>query len=85
MFAAMGGLVRELVNPKEHTFFSFISGAFIGIFTGLVVYFGCKYYDVNEYLSISMTGLGGYIGAPLLDLLGKIFKGKVKNLTGSDE
>ena len=75
LFAALGGIVRELKQPEEsRKFLNFIGGALIGMFTGLIVYMICQHYDVGTYWAAAMTGLGGYAGTPLLDLLSKTLK-----------
>jgi hypothetical protein len=38
-----------------------------------VVYFLCKEFKTGEYLTVALTGLAGYSGAPTLDVLTKIF------------
>lgn len=75
VFAALGGIVRELKNPdKKQDLVRFIAGAFIGIFVGLVVYFICKQYNTGEYITVAMTGLGGYVGTPMLDFIAWMMK-----------
>lgn len=82
LFASLGGIVRELKEPEDDKvpkkFIEFISGGFIGIFSGLVIYFICKQYSVGEYLTVALTGLAGYLGTPALDFIAKLVKGKVK-------
>jgi len=74
IFAAMGGLVREIKSPDEgKNFTQFVGGAMVGIFAGMVVYFLCKEFKTGEYLTVALTGLAGYSGAPTLDVLTKIF------------
>lgn len=70
-FAAMGGLVREIANEGEHNIIKFIAGGFVGVFTGLVCFFLCKHCDASEYMTAAFTGLGGYSGAPLCELLSR--------------
>jgi len=75
VFASIGGIVRELKQPEEaRKLIHFFAGAFIGVFCGLIVYFLCKNYAVSDYLTASLTGLAGYIGTPVLDLITKIIK-----------
>lgn len=82
LFASLGGIVRELKEPENDQvpkkLLEFVSGAFIGIFCGLVIYFICKQYAVGEYLTVAFTGLAGYLGTPVLDFIAKVAKGKVK-------
>jgi uncharacterized membrane protein len=82
LFASLGGVVRELKEPENDQIpkklLEFVSGGFIGIFCGLVIYFICRQYNVGEYLTVALTGLGGYLGTPALDFIAKIVKGKVK-------
>jgi len=74
IFAAMGGVVREIKSPDEDKSFpTFVGGAMVGIFAGMVVYFICKEFNVGEYLTVALTGLAGYSGAPTLDVLTKLF------------
>ena len=76
-FAAVGGLVREIVRPEKHTFAKFIMGAIVGVFTGLIVFCVMKYFNSGEFLTAGATGLGGYLGTPLLDYLGKVLRGRI--------
>jgi len=88
LFASLGGVVREMKEPEDgkepKKLLEFVSGAFIGIFTGLVVYFLCKQYGVGEYLTVALTGLAGYMGTPALDFITRLVKGKVKAAVGND-
>jgi len=74
IFAAMGGIVRELANEGEHNLVRFIAGGFIGVFTGLLTYCVCKHLVVGEYFTAALVGLGGYTGVPLLDVSGRKLK-----------
>ena len=69
----MGGVVRELKDDEAKGFLHFISGGIVGIFAGMVVYFICREFDCGEYITVSLTGLAGYSGAPTLDMLTKLF------------
>lgn len=77
VLAAMGGVVREiLTKPPEfqtpwEKFLRFLAGAAVGTFTGVLVYFGCKHLGAGEYLTACCVGLGGYVGAPILDAGGR--------------
>lgn len=82
--ALMGGLVREIVNGgAPHAKFStrlirFIAGGFVGVFVGLLVFFGCKHLNIGEYMTAVLVGLGGYVGTPLLDVAGRKLKNFIK-------
>ena len=84
--ASCGGLVKRLLEiesrPPQNlsVFLSFVyyfTGSFISMFVGTVVYFLCKNYAVPQFLTIGITALAGYMGAPALDLLSGIVR---KNL-----
>lgn len=74
ILAAVGGLVRELVKGGKHTLAGWIGGALVGVFTGFLVGLICGHYNVEPKMTWAMSGLGGYIGTPLLDLMGAIVK-----------
>ena len=68
-----GGIVRVISSKdKNKKFIHFFTGAVVGIFTGMIVFYLCKSYDINQDLTISLVALSGYIGAPLLDALTKV-------------
>lgn len=72
--ALMGGLVRELVTEGQHSLVKFIVGGFIGVFCGLIVYYICKHFGVEEHLTAALIGLGGYTGIPVLEIGSKKLK-----------
>lgn len=75
IFASIGGFVRELKEPEHNKrVTAYLGGAMIGMFTGIVVFFMCVHFNIGEYLTAALTGLGGYSGAPLLDSLSKSTK-----------
>ena len=74
LLAAIGGIVRELKNPETSKGMDFLIGGFIGVFCGVVVYFLCKNYGCNDYLTAAFTSLAGYVGTPVLDIITKIVK-----------
>lgn len=84
--AAFGGLVRRLSeiekNPgKKATRRYYMVGSFISMFTGVVVYFICKNFNVSQFLTAGLTSLSGYIGSPVLDLLSDIAKKRIEKET----
>ena len=85
LMAFVGGIVRELTikDPAECVSLGrFIAGGVIGVFSGLVTFFVCKHFGIGEYLSVALTGLAGYMGAPFLDMLGMITKRMITGLFG---
>ncbi len=80
-FAMIGGLVRELAGEGQHTLKKFIGGALVGIFCGLVVFCFCRHFGWEGWLTGALTGLGGYMGTPLLDLISAVIKKRIKKDT----
>lgn len=83
--AALGGLVRRLAemedkkdDPRRSSVMYYLMGSVISMFVGVVVYFLCKHFGISQYLTAGLTSLGGYMGAPLLDLLSHLAVKKVK-------
>ncbi len=78
--AILGGISRELSNPREHTFFSFLSGAIISVFSGLLMFCICKNYNVNEFMTAAAVGLSGFLGIELIRVLANMLKKKTNGL-----
>ena len=76
-FAATGGVVREILAERQHTAWRFLAGMIVSAFTGTVVYFLCKHFSFDEDLTAAATGIGGYIGTPMLDAIAKLIRGKI--------
>lgn len=88
IFALVGGVVHEVSHGKSVSVVKFIAGGAVGSFTGVLVYFICLHFQLGEYLTIALVGLGGYTGTPLLDILSAIakkFVGKKLGLLVEDE
>ena len=74
MFAMLGGVVREIKSSQEMTWIRFMGGAFIGMFCGIVVFCLMRHFGCDDWFTAALTSLAGYMGTPVLDLLGKVFK-----------
>lgn len=77
VFAAAGGLVRSITADGKHTLLRVLAGGLIGMFTGMITFCFCRHLQLSDYLTGAFTGLGGYMGTPLLDWLGKKLKQKL--------
>jgi hypothetical protein len=74
LVALCGGVVREITSGKHISFVRFLAGGSVGAFTGMLVFCVCKHYGLGEWLTAAATGMGGYTGAPLLDLGSNLFR-----------
>lgn len=52
---------------------------FVSGFVGIVVYWICKYYGVNEYLTAAGVAISGHMGARLIFLLEQWIERKAKS------
>lgn len=84
VFAAVGGLVRVLNGSGERhlSITEYVAGAAIGVFCGMMMYFLCRSFGIDEYLTVVATGIGGYMGTPLLDLLAGAVKYRITRENG---
>ena len=85
LMAFIGGVVKIITESQEHvkkSLMHFVAGGFVGVFAGMVTYFICKHFGIGEYLSITFTGLAGYMGAPFLDLFSAVCKRIMLGLFG---
>lgn len=85
LIAFMGGVVKIITEGQElvmKSFTSFIAGGFVGVFAGVLTYFVCKHFEMDEHLTVVFTGLAGYMGAPLLELFAMIAKRTMIGLFG---
>jgi uncharacterized membrane protein HdeD (DUF308 family) len=85
LMAFIGGIVKTITESQENvkkSFTTFAAGGIIGIFAGMVTYFICKHFAIDEYLAVTFTGLAGYMGAPLLDLFSAVTKRLILGLFG---
>ena len=81
--ASFGGIVKRLSdlekNPdKMPSLAYYITGAFISLFVGIVVFFICKHFNVPQFLTAGLTALSGYLGTPVLDWLGDVAKKRLE-------
>lgn len=74
MLALLGGVVREMKSDIEMTWARFMGGALVGMFTGVVVFCIMRHYGYEDWITAGLTALAGYLGTPVLDLIGKIVK-----------
>ena len=85
LIAFMGGVVKIITEGQDlvmKSLTSFVAGGFVGVFAGVLTYFICKHFSVDEYLSIVFTGLAGYMGAPLLEVFAIIAKRTMVGMFG---
>ena len=71
LIAFMGGVVKIITEGQQlvmKSLTTFVAGGFVGVFAGMVTYFVCRHFQIDEYLTVAFTGLAGYMGAPLLEL-----------------
>ena len=82
ILAFLGGCTREIsiMDQKGFKVYSFISGAFVSTFGGVVIFFLCMNYEVQPWLTAALTSLAGYIGIPILDTLTIIVKTKLETV-----
>ncbi len=84
VLATFGGLVKRMTElektpDKRAPLQYYLAGSLMSAFVGIVAYFICKYFDVQQLLVFGLTALAGYIGIPVLDLLSNIAKKKIEN------
>ena len=85
LMAFIGGVVKIITESQDkvkQSFATFFAGGVVGIFAGMVTYFICKHFEVSEYLTITFTGLAGYMGSPFLDLFSMVAKRTILGLFG---
>jgi len=82
ILAFFGGCVREIdaVERQGFNVMTFISGAFVSTFGGIVTFFLCMNFEVSQWLTAALTALAGYIGTPLLDFFVSILKKKAEKV-----
>ena len=76
LFASFGGVVKKLVDmeksggkSKKAGIGQYISSSVISLFAGMVIYFIAKHYTLPIYLTMSLTSVTGFAGAPALYLV----------------
>ena len=76
LFASFGGVVKKLVDmeksggkSKKAGIGQYISSSVISLFAGMVIYFIAKHYALPIYLTMSLTSVTGFAGAPALYLV----------------
>ncbi len=82
VIASFGGLVRRLseLEKKKSQKLDFtycLIGSAISMFVGMVVFFICKQFNATQQLTVAVTAISGYIGAPVLDMLSDVFKKRI--------
>jgi hypothetical protein len=82
ILASFGGLVKRMVDLENKSGGKpsasyYIIGSAISMFVGIVVYILCKNFGVSQLLTVGLTALAGYMGAPVLDLLSDLAKKKI--------
>ena len=82
ILAFFGGCVREIdaVDKKGFNVVTFISGAFVSTFGGIVTFFLCMNFEVSQWLTAALTALAGYIGTPIFDFFISVLKTKAKEM-----
>ena len=71
LLAIFGAMARQL-RIKEKVpvkILAFLSGGFIASFMGIVIYFITKAFNIDPNLAYALSGLGGWVGPQLLDIL----------------
>jgi hypothetical protein len=87
LISFVGGVVKiisEQNDIKLQNMTRFIAGGCIGIFAGMIIYCICKELKVGEHISIAFTGLAGYMGTPILDVLSISMKKTICRYAGTD-
>ncbi|MDR0914425.1 MAG: phage holin family protein [Oscillospiraceae bacterium] len=82
LLALLGGAVREIYKiGREHfIMIEFIGGVLVSMFSGIVVFFICRHFVLDMWLTAALTSIGGYSGPQALDLFVSILKKKIKKL-----
>lgn len=81
LLAVWGGLSNFLSNKKasDKSIIELINQLLTSGFTGLVIYFLCKYKNLDVYLTAALVGISGHMGARLLTRLEKFVANRTKN------
>ena len=76
LFASFGGVVKKLVDmektggkKKKISAGQYISSSVISLFSGMVIYFLAKHYSLPIYMTMSLTSVTGFVGAPVLYII----------------
>lgn len=66
---AAGSVVHAIVNVRKQTLGKYVADAIVGIFNACLILLLCREYGVSVNMTGFLCGVGGYSGAPILDLL----------------
>jgi hypothetical protein len=74
VLAVAGALARQLNLQNAHDFsvILFISGCFVGGFTGVMIHFLANAGGLDNNFHYLAAGIAGWIGPQILDSIGKI-------------
>lgn len=81
----VGGVVQELAHGKQYSVIKMLIGAIIGAFAGIIAFCVCSHFFMEDSLTAAVTGMAGYMGAPLLDTISRYLKKVIKNKTEETE
>lgn len=79
LLALTGGSVREIsrLNHGGFNWLSFSGGILVSAFAGVVVFFICRYFATDDWLTAALTSVAGYGGINALDFVTNAIKNKV--------
>jgi hypothetical protein len=87
--ASFGGLVKKIADSEKNaavkrTAAYFFGGSLISIFIGVTAYLICTNFNVSGLLTAGISGIAGYMGTPVLNLLSNIVKKRLKKEAGAE-
>jgi uncharacterized membrane protein YeaQ/YmgE (transglycosylase-associated protein family) len=76
ILAMVAGLVKDLNYSMKHGFnlLKMCCNGIISSFVGVVVFFLCMSFEVDDYLAAFFTSMGGWMGGNLMEFLGDLVK-----------
>ncbi|MCL2350992.1 MAG: phage holin family protein, partial [Firmicutes bacterium] len=83
LLAAFGAIAR-LLNQQDKMqvgYKGMASGCFVAAFTGVIIYFVAEHFNIAHSLIYALSGISGWIGPHILDLI----SAAVMNKTGLDK
>ena len=69
LLAACGAIARFLNKNAEASYKGMVSGCLVAAFTGVVIYFLMRHFDVSKSLTYAAAGISGWIGPNALDMV----------------